>query len=507
MSHAIRAVKGIAWSALGNWVQLGLNAVTFFIVVRQIGAVGLGAYGAAMLVVVALDTLIGPTLTQSLEQRPVLDRSHIDASLFVALAFALASAASIFAASGPVAAFMHAEAAQPFLAVMAIGVPLSALSAVPASLLSRELKFGELNRAGIIASLGGSLCGIGLALTGAGPWSLAAAELVTRGLRVVLMFLFSRYVPSFPASLTPLKDLARFNAATFVTFVFTYLDSALPRFVTSLTLGAASLGLLTLAQRLFDMFTQIVLGPMNRIMMTSIARLEADGAERRDMVRMIYRLATAIAYPGYIGLLVLAPDVTALLGSQWLAATVPIQIFMLVGLRVATGTFNFGILRGSGHIHAPMIILGIGFLLQAALVPLGTHWGVSGVTAMVLLRTLMTWPLGCFFVKRAIGLPIRDQLGIGLTSAAATLVMAAAVVGLRLMQPMLHAAAARLAIDATFGAAVFALIYLTISPRERRLVLGSAGALVRGRVAEARAHLRGYLQTPTDTTGAGNGTI
>ena len=89
MSLRLRALQGVVWSALASWLQLLLGLATFFTLAHYVNAVSFGTFGAAMLVTVAADTLLGPTLTQSLEQRPTLRREQVDATLFYAVVLSI----------------------------------------------------------------------------------------------------------------------------------------------------------------------------------------------------------------------------------------------------------------------------------------------------------------------------------------------------------------------------------------------------------------------------------
>jgi PST family polysaccharide transporter/lipopolysaccharide exporter len=198
-------------------------------------------------------------------------------------------------------------------------------------------------------------------------------------------------------------------------------------------------------------------------------------------------------YPAFIGAIILVPDLAQLVGPEWLPAVPATQILLLVGLRTATGMFNIPILRGVGRSGWPLLLLGSGLALNLLLVPLGAQYGVAGVACAVLLRTLATWPLGCWMVAQATGLPIRTQVVTGLPSLAAVLPMALLTAGLLTLLPGM-ASLPRMVSAASFGAIVYAGL-LAIAARSARKALAPAvRSLLRGDRVGAAGQLRAALQ-------------
>jgi O-antigen/teichoic acid export membrane protein len=486
-------LQGIVWSAIASWLQLLLGLVTFFILARYLTPVSFGTFGAAMLVVGAADMLMGPTLTQSLEQRPTLDRDHIDATLFYAVVLSPALGLAVCLAAPLLEQAVGVEQGAEILRWLAIGLPLAAIGGVPTAILSRELRFGAIAQVATASGLVGSLTAISVMILGGGVWALVAAELAGRAVRCVGAFICCDYRPAWPRKLTSFHDLLPFNAMTLTLCSFGYLDGAVAKLLTARMFGAAELGYYGFAQRVYELLTYMLLEPINRVVMTSVARLHGDAAARRALIVTLYRLSTSIAYPGFLAAIILVPDFVALQGAQWKPAITTMQILLFVGLRTATGTFNFGILRGSGRSRGPLLLFALGLALQLVFIPLGAKFSIAGVALAVLARTVAIWPLGCWLVRRATGLSVAEQIRPGADAFLAALVMCAIMqltltFGVADQSPVVRLIAGFLVGLPTYGVAMMA-----ISPVERQVVVSVCSALKSGERSAALGHVRAYL--------------
>ena len=141
-------------------------------------------------------------------------------------------------------------------------------------------------------------------------------------------------------------------------------------------------------------------------------------------------------------------------GPVWIGAALAGQFLLLRGVRAATALAGIGALRRIGHGARAAQILGLGTALTLVLVPLGAAFGLVGLAAAALLRTLATWPLALHHLTAATGLSGRRQLTAGtgpLPACAAMTVVVLSVQGLAPDTP-----AARLALAVPAGAAASA---------------------------------------------------
>jgi O-antigen/teichoic acid export membrane protein len=488
-----RALEGIVWAATSSWVRIAISLGSFGVVAHRLTPAELGSFGAVSLLVSLAEATTCAPLGDGLQQQRLLDTRQMHATFWTCLLFAGAAAMLLTACAAPISRAFTAPAAETLLPWAMLGLLLAPAITVSNAIMARSLRFAEISRIGLMSSLLSSGLVLSLILSGAGVWSLLVANLAGRLMQAGALLRASGYRPGPLRHIGAIGPLLRFSFNSVATYWIGYADRSAPRLLTGLLLGAAPLGYLMVAYRVLDLIGTLVLGPLNSVTMSSVARLQDNWAELQTLILSLYRIAAVFGYPAFVGAIIVVPDLARLVGPEWLPAVLATQILLLVGLRTATGMFNIPILRGIGRSGWPLLLLGSGLGLNLLLVPLGAQFGAAGVAGAVLLRTLATWPLGCWMVARATGVSIRAQAMTGLPSLAASLLMAALTCGLLSLLPTM-APLPRLVCAASFGIIVYAGLLAAAVRSARAAVASAVGSLLRGDRVGAAGQLRAALR-------------
>lgn len=500
MSLLQRTARGALWSAAGSWSQVAIGLIGVAVIARAVGPQSYGLFGVATLVCGVAAMACHGALVEAIVQREDLQDGHVDATFWLATSLSTlaaigltAFAAPIAAAFGPADALAAAEV-ESALRVLAPLLPLSAAGSVMSALLERDLRFPVLVTIRSVAILLANAVGIAAALAGAGVFALVAMEATRVLVSLVGVARAVTWRPGRRGTLAHLRSLRRFNLQVLATMTLGELDHLLPRALIGALLGPLALGHFMLARRVFDELSRLVLGPIAGVSMAAAARAAHDPATLHRLIEGLYRGASVIALPTFVGAIVVAPVLVPLMfGEGWAAAVPALQLLLLCGLRTATGIFNVSILRGLGRADLPLWLLGAGVVLQATLLPALAHWGLVGAVAAIVLRTWATWPLGCAFVRTASGLPVRRQLMAGAPALAAAAAMAAGLAALDDLWAAALSPASRLVADVAAGALLYVAALAVVSP-----------ATVRDASALWRA-ARGRVEAPAAPAGAVSG--
>lgn len=485
-----RAYSGIAWSAGAGALQMVIRLATFMLVASQLAPSEIGAFAIAMMVCALAEVLTATPFGESLQQRRSIRRAHLNATFLSVLGLTISGAIALICLAPFIAgSFSSPESAILIQALVAF-IPLSSVSVVNGAILVRSMRFDTLARSGASGAAVSGIVAISGMLLGAGIWSLVAAEIISRIYQVIYVWRAARYVPGGRTSRTAFTELFRFNMNSVLTYVIGFLDNAAPRALAAYLLGPAALGYLVIAQRFTDLLGSLVLSPIAGVTMASVARIQANPAELKALVLSLYRFAALVGYPAFLGAALIVPDIAGLLGDKWAASILIAQILLIRGIRLTTGAFNVGILRGVGHSGAPLVLLASGLFLNLLLIPPATAFGLTGIAFAMLVRTLLTWPLGVVFIRRATGLSATAQVLAGTRCLMFALIMAFIVgIGQYVWTGGGHALRALLA--ATAGAFMYTAM----------LALGSQSNLIEaarflraGEQGAAFRHLRAALR-------------
>lgn len=426
-----RVARGAAWVALARWLNLILTVGALVVLARMLGPHAWGVYAAAMVPILMIQPVFEGALGEGIVRRRDLDRGHVDAAFWLGVtlagvAFGVCTLAAPLLADG-----LNAPGAAALLPPLAALLFLSAAAVVPEALLVRDLRQRPGALAEIASAAAGSATGLIAAALDAGVWSLVAMEAVRASVRLVWVAIAARWAPGFALRWSHVKDLAGFNAVGGALRFVAALDRVVPRIAIGAVLGQEALGYFALAMRVYDQVSLLFVGPMNAMAFPAAARAKSDPQQLRALLLRAARVSSLISYPAFIGLAVVAPVFVPLaFGAEWTAAAAAIQVLSLLGLRTALASFNGGVLRGADR---AMWLLGqsiLGVALLAVLAPLAAPYGVTAVVGAMLVRSILTWPISVWGVRRLLNVTGKDLAQAGSAALFASLAMGAAVLAL-----------------------------------------------------------------------------
>ncbi len=417
----------ISWTAAGGAFQFFLSLLLFAGIALYLSPTLLGLWGLCMLLISFAEMFGVKSFTEVLQQREEISKKHIYTIFSTCLIISILMA--IFLITAP--QYINVELLQnaaPYLSVLALMLPVCAANNVLQSLLARDLRFAETAKVGMLATILNAIATIVGLFAGLGLWALVIGDIVRRLTRLVGFYLSNRVALKFHFDWPAFRQTAKFNRDTFATYMLGYLDGNLPKWFVAIFLGAEGLGHFVLAERAIALLRKLVLSPFASVTMAAIARVQTDGKALQDLVLSLYRGAAIIGYPAFIGAALVVTDFAEILGDKWVLAAFAAQIMLLSGIRTTTGAFNVAILRGVGRTKAPLVLIFAGVATYLFTLPwLGET--VVGVAICVLLRSLLTWPLGMNFIKQATDLSFLQQARAGSTALICSLLMGATLLG------------------------------------------------------------------------------
>jgi O-antigen/teichoic acid export membrane protein len=360
------------------------------------------------------------------------------------------------ALAGPVARFYGEPDVEPLLAALSLSFVVTSLGSTQSALLVRELDFRRLELRMMAATLAGAAVGIGAAIQGAGAWAIIAQQLTIAFVSTALLWLVSPWRPRFVFSLASLRDLGGFSANVFGQRLLYYLHANADKVLIGRFLGAAPLGVYSLAYNVVTVPFSRLAVPLAEVMFPAFSRMQDDRAGVAAAWIRSVRLVGALTIPALLGLIVVAPEfVGVVLGGRWQQATPVIQILAGVALVQSLQTLNTSILQSLDRTRTLLGYSVVFFAAHLAAFALGLRWGIVGVAACYAVSSALVEPLFAWLTARALGIRVTDFVR-GLSGVAqASLLMLAVLLGARLALPETTPDGAVLALLVVLGAAVY----------------------------------------------------
>jgi len=302
----------------------------------------------------------------------------------VNLGLSLGLWAGCVAASPWVSRFFHEPLVGPVLAVSAAVLPIGAVGLVPRALLTRQLEFRKLVACEFTGAVATAVTSVTMALIGLGVWSLVGGSLAGAVVSTALVMRLAPWRPSRAERAEGCLSLLRFGAAVAATGIVNYWAYSIANVVIGRVLGAAALGVYTMA------FTLAMTPVSHLTALVSSVTLPAFAAIKEDRERLSYaylrcvRWSVSLALPACAILAALAPQVVeVVLGERWAASVLPFRLLLAAAAARALYIFAGSVLQAVGRPQVELLFQGVFCAGVAGSAALAAPAGVNGVAGAV----------------------------------------------------------------------------------------------------------------------------
>jgi O-antigen/teichoic acid export membrane protein len=437
VTYERRALHGALWNALESVGSQLTSFVLFLVFARLISPSSIGVVQIVVTLLGFLTIFVEHGFTTRIIRNPTSSPQSLSTAFWMSVAGAIVLAVMLTLGRDEIARFYRAPEIAPILAVLAWTIPLITLSCVQTALLVRDLAFRTQALRRLIAVVGGGIVGIGLAWFGWGVWSLVARLAVESLLDCVIAWLWTSWRPTLQFARDEAKAYWQFGSRIVGSYSIGYLSRRADELIVGYVLGSAALGYYAVATRAMSLVTEIALRAGQRTAIPVFSHLQDDPVRLREAYYGAVELVAAVAVPIFMGLSAIAPELCiTLYGSDWGPVIPPMQILGFAGVALAITIYTAPMLVALGK---PNWFLGytlvetvVNFLAVAFVV----RYGIVAVAVAYAVRSYLVLPLSIAMSNRLLGTTTFQLLRRLAAPTLASLVMFAAVSGLRRVVPL-----------------------------------------------------------------------
>jgi O-antigen/teichoic acid export membrane protein len=462
------SARGAAWNLLQNLISRVLGLVVVAILSRLLDKNAFGGVALALAITSLAELLINGGYGEFITQTAKLDDEHLDTAFWFNAIGGGVLAGAIAASAGPLAtAFGDADAA-PVIQWTALSLAVRALGVVPAGLLVRELKFRTLSLRSVVASVIGGAAGIIAAFAGMGVFSLVIQLLVGDIAATAILWRATEWRPGRRLSKRALRDMSAFGtpliAATLLGFVSRRLDAV----IVAGAIGLASLGVYTLAQRVYQIALQVLNKSSVEVVFSALSRLAHTEDARRQAFLRVVELTAVLCFPAYIGLAVAAEPLTlTLFGPRWLEGSEALMYFALSGVPFSLTLIHQAALKSAGKTRAWLVINVILTIIYLPFMIVLVDYGPGPAAAASMASCALIIPFELWFLRTALGVQTAAYIHALRGPVLACALMTGATIGVERATSQL-APFVRLILVSGSGAVVYVLALRALAPTSFR---------------------------------------
>ncbi len=406
-----RTMSAFRWVAALRFMGQVFSWLATIFVIRFLAPEDYGVIALAEVFRTFLVLFSNVGFSQGLIKVEVLTRPLIQKTLGLLVAINVLLFAIQFSIAPWAAAFYGNEDLELVLRVLAFTYLLIPWSAVPSSLVSRNLDHKKTSKVRFIADILASCLCLFLAYQGFGYWALVAAIVFTAVFNCICFNFLVDYprMPSFRRGGT--EELFAFGAFVALSEILFVAYNRVDVVIAGRFFDIAEIGLYGVAIQLATMLMAKSVPMFNTVAFPAFARMNTYEGDSNEYLLTALRFASILVFPVFLGVAMVGEELIELvLGGEWVQISGLFAILVVsVPLRILAYVISPALLAAGGaRINMTNAFVTLLFLIGAiyGLIP----YGLAGVAAAWSLGSLCIFLLTIVRGGRLLGVPVRSFL-------------------------------------------------------------------------------------------------
>lgn len=319
--------KSILWSFVDRLSTQGIQFVLSIIIARKLMPEDYGLVAMLSIFLAIAQTFVDSGFSNALIQKQ--DRTSLDCTtvfyfnvvISLLLYFILVWCAPL------IAAFYNEAILDEIIVWSGLSLIINSLSTVQQSLLIIELNFRKQAIITIIAVILSGFTGVFLAYMNCGVWSLVTQTLMYNSISCILLWITSKWHPSFNFSIKSFRELFFFGSKILGSRLLHTIYMNLYSLIIGKYYTATDLGLFNKSNTIASNFTSNPVNIIQRVAYPIECQLQNDNKALEEKFLIFLRMTCFLIFPVCILLFVLAdPFVQIILTPKWIESVPYIKI-------------------------------------------------------------------------------------------------------------------------------------------------------------------------------------
>ncbi len=374
--------RSVAWMGMSQAASFVVVFAGSVVLARLLSPYEMGVYAAAAAILGILATLRSFGLSNIIIREPVLTRSVATTAFTINTALCLLSSLLLLAGSRLANLVYSDPGIERLLVLLSLMPAISALEFLPASYLERTGAFQRIGLVGVGRAILSSVVMVVLAYRGFSYMSLAWGNLAAAMLSAICFNVLAREHASLRFDLSEWRKIGTFGLQMLTINVLATVVQRTFDLILGRMIGLAALGLWSRAAGLNSMLWDNIHMIVARVVFVEFSERRRRGLSLRDAYLRIVAILTAVLWPAFLGIALLAgPIIYTIYGEAWMAAATPLTLMSLAGVVMTSITMTWEVYIVQGEVAAQIRFQVKRTVLSAALFVVGCFGGLDGAAA------------------------------------------------------------------------------------------------------------------------------
>lgn len=426
----MRSRLSFVFSFAEKYTLLVLNTAGAMVLARLLTPDEVGVYAIGAVLVALAQVLRDFGVGSYIIQAPILDETRLRAAMGISIMIGWSLAALVFTASYAAAWFYDEPRLQVVLQLLSLNFMLLPLSAIALPCLRRQMRFSAIFAINASQCAAQTACAIVLAVLGWGYLSLAFGA-VAGALTTLVAVLCCRPadLPWLPAW-HGMREMLSFGAVSTTGTLIDEAGVAAPDLIIGKVAGLAEVAIYGKAMGVINVFNQLVTAAISPVIFPMFSAQARSGADLRQAYLTTASYMTALGWPFFGFVALMAPALVHILyGEQWGAAVPVIRIICIGSALYSMFSMARYLFVAMGQVQAQARLDAMAVLMRVFAVLVAAPFGLLWVGWAIVFGALVRSGLTLLYLRRFAGITCRALLEATRVSALVAGVCLAGVLG------------------------------------------------------------------------------
>lgn len=373
-----KTAKGLLWGGLSNGMQQLLNAVFGIFLARILSQYDYGMVGMLAIFSTMASTFQEGGFISALVCKKDISQQDYNAVFWTNILVSLSFYAVLFPCAPLIARFYGIPELTALARYTFLGFLIASLNIVPRAYLMRNMMVRETTAMSITALLVSGITGICLAVAGFAYWGIATQTIVFNLCVTVMSFRLTRWRPSLPIDLSPIKSMFGFSSRLIATNIINIVNNNIFSVLLGRLYTPHEVGNYTQASKWNTMGWSMVNNMLAGIAQPVFSKTADDRERQKHIFRKLLRFTALVCFPTMLGLALVAEEfIVILLTEKWIESARILQLLCLAGAFIPLSNLFSNLLISRGHSSTYMWSSLVLCLLQLAAVLAAAPWGIE----------------------------------------------------------------------------------------------------------------------------------
>ncbi len=427
-----KTISGLKWSFIDNLSNQVIHFVVGIILARLLSPSEFGVIGIITVFTSMAQLIVDSGFSRALIRKRECTEEDWNTMLFANLFFGFAMCGLLVLLAPSVERYYGVPDVAKLLRVMSLVLIINGFGLVEQTQLIRNVDFKSITQISLVSGVLSGIVGIVMALYGYSYWSLLWKAIVQNLVRVILLYIKSKWRPKPIFSISAFKEMFAFGSRMLISQFISKAYSNLYYFLIGKYFSVTQLGLYTRAEQFKNLPTDGMMVTIQRVTFPILAQLEDKPSQQLEAYRKLMRVALYVIITIIVGIIFSSREIIAIvLGDKWLETIPYLQILSLSAITLPLRHINMNIVMAKNR---PDLYLKIQITTNLMFIPFvyfGVRAGIYPLLFVVVLISVIEYIVISIATSQTTNYPLKLQI----MDAAPILAYAS---GLSIMQYIVH---------------------------------------------------------------------